>query len=58
MKKTATKTSMQQALQQQKQSENKLNNQQESHVKFAVNPGTSLKYDRENDNMALWKCVC
>lgn len=49
---------MQQALQQQKQSENKLNNQQESHVKFAVNPGTSLKYDRENDNMALWKCVC
>lgn len=46
MKKTATKTSMQQALQQQKQSENKLNNQQESHVNFLVNPGTSLKYDK------------
>ena len=49
---------MQQALQQQKQSENKLHNQQESCVNFAVNPGTSLKYDRENDNMALRKCVC
>ena len=53
-KKIAPKTSMQQALQQQKESENKLNDQQESRVNFAINSGTSLKYDRENnDNMAM-----
>lgn len=50
---------MQQALQQQKESENKLNDQQESRVNFAINSGTSLKYNRENnDNTALWKCLC
>lgn len=45
---------MQQALQQQKESENKLNDQQENCVNFAINSGTSLKYNRENnDNTAL-----